>query len=233
MAAAWAAAALAAGLSGCAGLMADRTFIDKMGGGTPGFFRPGRDFPVLAGDTGRTAPSRRDVLGRIPSGYRGEEAHELREELEGMERRLSPAGRRLYEGAGRLLANDSERIYFLSLPPRERRLYLASKDGRWAARLPAARPAGARPPGAPGRPGGRGGPRGFRGVAEEWAPVHRRRPIEPGMSMDDVRGRWGEPRSVAVAGRRRDGNERWLFRHGDRISYVYFEGGLVQGWSAR
>lgn len=68
----------------------------------------------------------------------------------------------------------------------------------------------------------------------------RGRDVVRGMTREDVRSAWGEPRSREVAGDERSGNERWIYTLGvsSRWSlapkkYVYFERGQVVGWETQ
>jgi hypothetical protein len=63
------------------------------------------------------------------------------------------------------------------------------------------------------------------------------REITTGMSMNQVRDVWGEPRDVEQAGDSYQGNQKWVYYDGlsSRWSVsgsrvVYFEGGHVVGW---
>lgn len=73
--------------------------------------------------------------------------------------------------------------------------------------------------------------------------IHRAveiRDLALGMSMDQVRASWGEPRDVAIAGDPRHGNQRWTYREvasryfsGSSDRTVFFEDGKVAGWKTR
>lgn len=61
--------------------------------------------------------------------------------------------------------------------------------------------------------------------------------LKLGMSMDDVRSLWGEPRAIDTAGARGMGFERWTYFTGlssrwalSSARVVYFENGHVAGW---
>ncbi|MBL7715291.1 MAG: hypothetical protein JNL01_07455 [Bdellovibrionales bacterium] len=66
------------------------------------------------------------------------------------------------------------------------------------------------------------------------------RDLAIGMSMEQVRASWGEPRDVAIAGNPDHGNQRWTYREvasryfgGQSDRTVYFEDGKVAGWKTR
>ena len=179
--------------TGCSGLLHQRTFIDEMDRDSDGFFRPGRDFRMLAGDTGEAFRPRKEVLRRTPAGiYDGEESgYQLEEELKAREDSLSEREYASYRQADDSFGNISERIYYLSLPRRERDAYLEHK--------------------APGYP--------------------KSNALHFGMSKDEVYDILGSPRAIESADPAYAGNERWVFYHNGIIKYVYFENGMVRGWS--
>ncbi len=63
------------------------------------------------------------------------------------------------------------------------------------------------------------------------------RDIVLGMSADDVRSVWGDPRSVETAGDSGSGNEKWTYYEGLSAPWsmsstrtIFFENGKVVGW---
>ncbi|HLD99417.1 MAG TPA: hypothetical protein VJB59_04120 [Bdellovibrionota bacterium] len=62
----------------------------------------------------------------------------------------------------------------------------------------------------------------------------------PGMSTQEVRAAWGEPREIDSAGDPRLGNEKWTYYNGlssrwsiSSTRIVYFEAGKVVGWRSQ
>lgn len=67
-----------------------------------------------------------------------------------------------------------------------------------------------------------------------------RRDVVIGMSPDEVRSLWGEPREIEHAGLAHSGNERWTYYEGlssrwslSPARIIYFEGGRVSGWEVQ
>lgn len=204
-------------VSGCAGLIADRTFIDEMDYQTEGLFVPGRDFAVVPGDSGEAFRTREEISLRTPhSGREGESRIEqvsISKELRSKERKLSGIGRQQYRDAIPYLETASEKIYFLNLSPYERDEYIRTREVRPVAKSLSRKIASVS--NLPGR---------------DWTP----RGIEMGMTKSNVINLWGRPERVDVAGNPSHENERWSFYDGNGTRrYVYFEKGVVQGWNAR
>lgn len=138
---------------------------------------------------------------------------ENRIRLKRMEGRLgSKREKRQYYGLRSTLKNDSERIYFLSLPTVEAR-------ERWAA--------------------GHGISSGQPEIrSEETAKLIEANDITLGMSSKAVQESWGDPDTIEVAGNPLYGNERWKYNryvsgnegYQKELRIVYFEGGKVVGW---
>ena len=59
----------------------------------------------------------------------------------------------------------------------------------------------------------------------------RSRDVVLGMTKGQVESSWGRPMRVDVAGNPRYENERWSFYDAGKVKYIYFEGGVVHGWS--
>ena len=114
--------------AGCSGLSHRRTFIDEMDRDSDGFFTPGRDFRMLAGDTGEAFRPKKEILRRTPAGRHDNDAgYSLEEELASREGVLSEREYASYRRADEYFGNTSERIYYLSLPRYERDAYLRHK----------------------------------------------------------------------------------------------------------
>ncbi|MCC7442087.1 MAG: hypothetical protein IT285_10655 [Bdellovibrionales bacterium] len=79
------------------------------------------------------------------------------------------------------------------------------------------------------------GPAG--GARRDLSGFHHSPDVELGMPMEDVKGAWGEPRRVQMAGNPEYGNQRWIYELGGTSTgaqraarIVYFEEGQVVGW---
>ena len=179
-------------LAGCSGILIERNFTGEMESKGERFFRPGKDFQVLVGDTGHLYPTKREIMERTSKKerYRRES---LREELLSKEAALSKSEQMSYKRVEKYFENDSERIFYLSLAPSERDAYVQHK-----------------------------------GAESESLP---KRQLYFGMSQNDVMRYYGMPQSREISGPLNLGRERWVFYHKGVLTYVYFEQGLVQGWS--
>lgn len=204
-------------LSGCAGLLENRTFIDQMDHESDGFFVAGRDFPTTPGDSGYAYRSHNEIMDRTPlSGRSLQESREemsLYGELRKKERAMNVYDKQLYSQVEHYIDDPSEKIYFIGLTTSEKMDYLASKDISFER------------------------PRRNNNVSDNYRSIASVRPrglhdraIQLGMSKDQVMQIWGRPQRVEVAGNPRNENERWLFYDNNGMHYVYFERGSVQGW---
>lgn len=175
---------------------------------TDNFWVPNRDFPVVAGDTGRAYRSRRDIWKRTPRGKRSSYAYNLdlalKDQLIGLEDSLTEREYRYYLKYKDFLKSDSEKIYFLQLPNRREKInYIYSRGILTSDR-------------------------------QESSLMNRavgQKELIQGMSKDDVIRSWGRPMRVDVAGNPTLQNERWAFMRRGQVHYVFFEEGRVQGWS--
>lgn len=200
-------------LFSCAHMLENRTFIDQMDNQREDIFVPGEDFSYVPGDAGAPFRSKEEIAMRTPASEyerksRAEDSS-LYRELSFRERRLTMREREIYNHIQDQLETPSEKIYYLSLSPNERREYLDSRMMEY-----------------PQRGYGRSGARGLASLQ----PIYRNS-LELGMTKDDVVNRWGRPARVEVAGNPTHENERWAFYENGSIKYVYFEGGAVQGWN--
>ncbi|MCR9205475.1 MAG: hypothetical protein NXH75_12910 [Halobacteriovoraceae bacterium] len=202
-------------LTGCAGMLENRSFISEMDYQTDDMFVAGEDFDYVPGDSGTPHRSREEIRSRTPaSGIEKssrDEYSSLMRELSFKERKLSMKERALYKEVQPYLETESEKIYFLSLSPRERREYLESRRIDYQNNAMANR-----------------GSRGRRSLAS-LQPVYSGS-LHLGMNKGDVVQTWGRPARVEVAGNPSNENERWAFYENGRVKFVYFEGGTVQGW---
>lgn len=208
---------LALNFFGCAALMENRTFIDQMDHQTDNVFIPGEDFDYVPGDSGVPHRTREEIAMRTPASsfesHHRQESSSLYKELSYRERKLTMKERELYNEVQSQFEGPSEKIYYLTLSPAERREYLDVKRIDY---------------------GGGSYPsygRASRGLAS-LQPIYQSS-LQLGMSKDQVIGVWGRPARVEVAGNPRNENERWAFYDNGRVKYVYFEGGAVQGWNVQ
>ena len=94
-------------------------------------FVPGEDFAYVPGDAGVPYRSKEEIAMRTPASEyeskRSAENSSLYRELSYRERRLSVREREMYNFVRDQLETPSEKIYYLSLTPTERREYLDSR----------------------------------------------------------------------------------------------------------
>ncbi len=202
-----------AGLSSCA-MMNDRDYEDQMNEmnfSEPAFV-PNQDFPVVSGDDGDFGNGLDVIMSRTPLSERERKAdryeESLKRELYAIEANLDESVQRDYMKHRDKLGSDSARIYFLSLSTPDKEQYLR-----------------------------------VRGLVDE--PTQSRQnyyasneraiaslssDIVVGMSKSEVAGAWGQPGKIDYAGDRREQNERWAYRRNDKVKFVYFDGGRVEGW---
>lgn len=211
-------------------MFTNRTFIDEMDREDGEYWVPGQDFQVTAGDSGQAYRSRGEINRRTPAVGMNkrtyEEEESIRRELIRRENALTEREFSQYREAQSSFTTDSERIYYLSLSPYERELYLQSKDGNAADSYSSGR--------APASFGDMNYPKSHQmntldliaPAVPEYGPE-----INVGMAKDQVLEMWGRPARVDVAGDPRYQNERWSFYQNGQMKTVYFENGQVQGWS--
>jgi hypothetical protein len=201
---------------GCAGFFSiDRTFIDEMERDDEQFFVAERDFRVIPGDTGRAFRSIEDIRRRTPaSNYEKKQLlHQksINDELSEKEMALHGDEMFFYKDSKRYLSSVSEKLYYLSLRPSERKEYISSKissintnSSNFSAPI---------------------------GLAVMKMDREIRPEVTLGMNKNSVERAWGRPYRIDVAGDPAMQNERWLFTVQGESKYVYFENGQVQGWS--
>ena len=197
-------------LSGCAGILSNRDFINEMNGISDGFFQAGDDFPVISGDIGKQYRSREEIIQRTPASINTYENRKidlsLLNEREGLEQDLSLREKKEYLIDRKYLSTESEKIYYLGLNSRERKHYVSIKAN-------------------------------FNSNMESNYIVKaitrgelRSKNINIGMSKKDVIDQWGNPSQVEFAGEPHYQNEKWTFRSTGLEKTLYFENGLVKGW---
>lgn len=79
---------------------------------------------------------------------------------------------------------------------------------------------------------------GYSGQAQSYS-YYNPGDVMIGMSRSQVRGSWGEPSRIQVAGNTESGNERWIYSEnvsnhlqGGMTRIIYFEQGQVVGWES-
>jgi hypothetical protein len=194
--------------SSCALMLPDRSFIDEMD--RESMYSPGRDFPVVAGDTGDMRISKEELLSRTPSSERSrrlnKEAVSIEQELIAKEDSMDEGEREKYAMDKKFLQTDSDKLYYLSLGRFDRSSYINTKKSDLKDDLE----------------------RG-RNLVQKRS-VHGSE-LFLGMDKNEVIEMWGKPARVEIAGNPANQNERWSFREDGSIRQVYFEGGKVQGWA--
>lgn len=194
--------------SSCALMLPDRTFTDEMD--RESMYSPGRDFPVVAGDTGDVRISKEDLKSRTPSSERArrlnKEAVSIEQELIQKEDQMDETEREKYTMDKKFLQTDSDKLYYLSLAPFDRSSYIDTKKSDLKEDL------------------------------EHGRNMIQKRSVHGselflGMDKSEVVEMWGKPARVEIAGNPANQNERWSFREDGNVKQVYFEGGKVQGWA--
>jgi hypothetical protein len=194
---------------GCSQFQTGRTYLSEMEHDDSSFFNPQEDFPVVAGDNGKFWMDEEERRARTPASEEeilaSRFTRSLKNELRSLEAMQSEESLDFYKQYKNQLGSDSQRIYFLNLPPYERKEYLLTK-GILAEK------------------------KGPSFTATERIFAVRKSDILTGMTKDDVLESMGKPMRVEIAGNPRYENERWLYRMNGASKYIYFESGQVQGW---
>ena len=189
-----------------------RDFEDEMSEyrGESSSFEPNIDFPVVAGDTGEMGTDFESIRLRTPSSASQKKLSDyelsLKSELYRLEGNLDEIEQRNYIEYKDKLGNDSQKIYYLSLDTVERRNYLITrgliKEKRNSFYTH--------------------GERAIASITND---------IVVGMHKSEVSRVWGEPARKDFAGDKRDENERWAYRRNDKIKFIFFNAGMVEGWT--
>ena len=191
------------------GLVPSRSYLAEMEEDDSSFFEPNQDFQVVPGDTGRSWRSKKDWRRRTPASeasvMRDREKNSLKRELGKLESAQDEEAMKHYMKYGPKLGSTSERIYFLQLRSRSERDEYLEARGLYEPETKSFHD------------------RQFASVSSE---------LVRGMSKEDVQGVWGPPERVDIAGKAQYENERWLYRRDGAAKYVFFERGLVAGWSS-
>ncbi len=218
--------------SSCAEFVGHRSFVDEMERESDGFFVPDSQFEIITGDKGKGYRSRAEIMRRTPiSGekgpYGGSErnnifaSHYLAQELEYKEGLLTLGEYEVYREHLDIFPSISEKIYYLNLPEEERREYLDVLKRKFM-RTAAGRSLASTP--------------ATLSLREQIWEGERQRGLTPlelkvGMDKSQIIDEWGKPIKVDIAGNPQFENEKWVFYGPEGTSYIYFEGGKVQGWS--
>lgn len=202
---------LLSSLISCTAFMPSRSYLSEMEQESDSsFFRPEKDFPVMAGDNGRYWYTEKERQARTPaSDYenrRSREDEAIRMQRENLEAALPEEEQAFYSSFKTRFTTDSEKIFFLELPPSERQNYVESKG--WT------------------------GSKDVLNNAWETRLATRQSEIMMGMTKQEVMESAGQPDRVEVAGNPRYENERWIYSVEGRSKYIYFESGRVGGWES-
>ncbi len=201
-------------------MMQPRSYSDQMDRESDGMWIAGEDFPVVSGDTGRVGRTREEISLRTPMNelQREKEFNRnlVKRSLEEKEAALSDDDLKAYKEYSAYLPSASEKLYYLSLDPSERPIYISSKRGPEEKKF---FPKRITVPSVKETPASRS-------IASQVISPD----IRLGMSKDDVRNLWGEPKIVEYSGSKKDENEHWVFRDGLERKELYFEAGQVSGW---
>ena len=194
------------------------------------FFNPREDFPVVGGDNGRDWISESQRIQRTPAAdvIMAEErsARALKSELRELESLQSDEDLEFYDKHKDRFSSASEKIYFLNLPPEERKDYLvdrgflSSQSAKYRSHIL--------------NQGAKVSTlySGDNDYSAEYSDpfVLRRNDVMLGMNKGDVLESIGKPVRVEIAGNPRNENERWLYETNGASRYIYFESGEVHGW---
>ena len=194
--------------SSCALMLPERSFTDEMD--RESVFSPGRDFPIMSGDTGDVRIGKDELKSRTPTSERSrrlnKEAVSIEQELIQKEDVLNDSEKQKYGLDKKFLQTNSDKLYYLSLNSFERNSYISTKKEE------------------------------LQDDMERGKNMVRNRSIHSaelflGMNKSEVTQVWGKPARVEVAGNPINQNERWSFKEDGNVRQVYFEGGKVQGWA--
>lgn len=189
----------------------ERSFVDQMDRESEGVFVPGKDFPVMGGDTGAAFRSKEEIGMRTPASERSQtrtkNTASIRQELAAREEALQGEEEiDQYRKDQRFLPSDSDKLYYLSLQGEERARYINTKKEDSIEDK-----------------------KGGKDIVAKHS-VHGSA-LYLGMDKEQVVKIWGRPSKVDIAGNPKQQNERWSFVEDGNVKQVYFEGGKVEGWA--
>lgn len=217
--------------AGCSSILPYRSYSDIMDAEDEGFWKPGRDFPVVSGDSGKMRMDMDELRKRSPEApkaafYRKENQY-ANVELAHLEARMTEEEAKHYQTVEALLGTPERKIYYLRLSPAEKTSYIdLLQNGTTrvvSGRFPASSDMDADYPDLQTQR------REFKSHLLEAVQSYRG-DVYLGMKKEEVISQWGQPDFVEVAGNPRFENERWTFRTKQGVSIVYFESGKVRGW---
>lgn len=189
-------------------------------------FQAHEDFMVISGDTGRYSRTDREIRGRTPASgrtlYEQKYQDSLNRELSFLESKMTDDEYYQFDKIRGDIGGTSEQIYFLRLSERERRSYLKIRNLSEQTTQVERKPAYVNNNRYLRRP--------VVSATDQYMPVSKD-DVSLGMSMERVMENWGNPERRDVAGDPKFRNERWAFRKNGSVKYIYFESGVVQGWS--
>ena len=212
-------------LGSCAQFLGHLTSTSIKGkkGDEVSFLVPGEDFMIVSGDEpkvyghieyeyddnqGNNQDYDHDKGMRTPASSMTKARPRARaraKELAIKERRLGLFEEQEYMKARSYLNGISEKIYYLSLPPSERRDYITSKIGRKKERERDS----------------------LSTMIQGLGPDA----LYLGMDKKTVLRKWGHPTRMEVARDPKRQNECWSFYYNGHLRHVYFESGRVRGWN--
>ncbi len=222
-------------LTSCSHLYEGRTFIDEMERESDGLFVAGRDFQVVPGDSGQAYRSDEEIMMRTPASYRSKDEFLERQTLQGelarRENNLSEMDRREYQRVSPYLESESERIYYLTLSPRDRSQYIHARiQGGIQQDVSAISPEVTGYGRSPASFDLSHTVMAYEPEFSSFREISSVPDITLGMDKRTVTQSMGQPTRVEVAGNPRHENERWIYMEGRKQKFVYFEGGRVNGW---
>lgn len=197
-------------ISGCSFLMPERSFLEEMERTDETFYAPGKDFPIMSGDSGETHRSMEEIKRRTPNSARNtriiKEKKSIENELAQKLEVMNEEEMARYRNDEKYLLSESEKLYYLNLAEAEKVELIQAKVHDLAEEI-----------------------NGKRDVLYKYS-IHSRE-LTLGMEKNDVLQVWGKPARVEIAGNPTHQNERWSFFEDGNVKKVYFEGGRVQGWA--
>jgi hypothetical protein len=218
-------------LVSCSSILPSRSYSDIMEETEEPFWKPGNDFPIVAGDSGKVGLSMDELQERSPENpkaafYRTEEQYAARE-LRYLESTLTEERLKDYQQVDSLLGTTERKLYYLKLSDEEKESYIGvlrnGTYGTSGGRFPASKTMATDYP-------------SFEEQRDTFkshlidAVKSYRGDVYLGMKKEEVLDQWGQPDMVEVAGNPKFENERWTFRSKQGVSILFFESGKVRGW---
>jgi hypothetical protein len=185
-----------------------RSYQDEMDRNDQAFFEPESDFPIVAGDSGTTGRTKKEINARTPLSHTEKRAllqrRQLIQERKDLESSLDDQEKAYYQKYRSSLTTESEKIYFLKLNSyRDQQEYIRSRGLDIQSRPI--------------------------DLTDHWQSAD----LNLGMTKNEVQSSWGEPLNIDIAGNPVMQNERWIYRRSGALKAVFFENGRVEGWSTQ